>query len=67
MKCDKMRNELWDGSANASLNIIFLCSVEFFWVDLELLTWGFGLLRYIFSIFLSHFGSCYLYKKLIIG
>ena len=38
--CDGTRNKLWGGSATASLNIIFLWSVDFFLVKLALLTWG---------------------------
>ena len=40
IQCDKMRNELWGGSNTASLNIIFLWSVDFFLFNWELLTWG---------------------------
>ena len=40
MWCDKMRKKLWGGSATASLNRIFLCSVEFVLVSFALLTWG---------------------------
>ena len=40
MRCDKMRNELWGGSATTYLNSILLCSVDFVLVGFTLLTWG---------------------------
>ena len=40
MRCDKMQKEIWDRSANASLNRIFLCSVDFVLVGFALLTCG---------------------------
>ena len=39
-QCDRMRNELWNGISTASLNNIFLWSVNFVLLDLALLTWG---------------------------
>ena len=33
--CDNMKNELWGESANVSLNIIFLCRVDFLFVGLR--------------------------------
>ena len=46
---DRMHNKLWGGSATASLNKVFLCSVNFFLVGLELLTWGWIVWLYLYQ------------------
>ena len=58
IRCDKMRKELWGRSADVSLNIILLCSVEFILVRL---------FSCVFVISISRFGSFYLCNEKKIG
>ena len=62
IQCDKMRNEMWGGSAIASLNSIVLCSVDsvFGWFSIIDLRGGFFSCVFVISLYdLVSFYLCY--------